>query len=489
MTVGASILNLLGQQDPRTSLLQAMVAGQGGAQYAAGAGQAGGAAGTDPAGGAGVQAAQPQEAEAYKSPADLSAMMSELIRYEGKARNIDRGFGLIGSAISQDGNREATLNAFTGGNSGTSGTNMEQMAGTIMELNKMQSAQAARAAQLAALPAIAKQYGLSMETARYLMDSGKLDSVLAEFEKPNVEIVKDANGQNLLIDKTGRSQVGTFGTETDTRKVIDGPDGSKVQVDADGNIIRQVTGPDTMTSETREYDAYVRDELARGNANPMSLQEFRMTKPPSTSITNKIGEGDTEFAKAVSKDEGERYVGMLKQADNARQMLDQFDIVAAGIDSGVRTGTLGEAELSLRKIGQLIGVNDADDPKVVGGELIQKVSNRMALLMRNPESGMGMPGSVSDKDIEFLKQSQIGLGTSSEGNKQSLEIFRRIERRKIAIAQLAEDYVAKNGSLKGFNRAATEYNEANPMFADLNLVKQTEDERRQSVYKKYGIGQ
>lgn len=168
---------------------------------------------------------------------------------------------------------------------------------------------------------------------------------------------------------------------------------------------------------------------------------------------------DTESAKLFAK----RYDDLSTQAQSAQQMLGLYDLAQAGLDSGVRTGSFGGAEQAVRQMGLALGIGNAD--KIAGGELLTAVQNRMALQMRSPDSGMGMPGAVSDRDLTFLKEAQIGLDRTPEGNRKMLDAFRRLEQRKVEIAQLADQYVQQKGRMDaGFNQAVREYADANPLF-------------------------
>lgn len=170
---------------------------------------------------------------------------------------------------------------------------------------------------------------------------------------------------------------------------------------------------------------------------------------------------DTEMGKSFAQ----RYEGLQENAANARDMLGMYDLAEQALDAGVRTGIAGEAELTLRQLGAAMGMDTSPD-KVAAGELIRAVQNRMALIMRNPEGGMGMPGAISDRDIKFLKDSQIGIDRTPEGNRQMLAAFRAIEQRKVQVAELADQYVQQHGRLDaGFNRALRDYADANPLFA------------------------
>ena len=80
-----------------------------------------------------------------------------------------------------------------------------------------------------------------------------------------------------------------------------------------------------------------------------------------------------------------------------------------------------------------------------------------------------MPGAVSDRDLIFLKEAQPGLTQTPEANRIMLESFARLEKRKIDIANLAQQYAATHGGQLdvGFSKAVSDYANANPLFDDM----------------------
>lgn len=219
------------------------------------------------------------------------------------------------------------------------------------------------------------------------------------------------------------------------------------------------------TSQSKNYDLYSQDEIAAGR-RPLGRLEYEQALRSAGATNVNVGAGekawDTESAKLFAK----RYDDITSAAGNAQQMMGMYDLAEQALNSGVRTGLGADAELTLRQLGSAMGV-DTDPQKLAGGELIRAVQNRMALTMRSPDGGMGMPGALSDRDIKFLKDSQVGLDRSPEGNRRMLDAFRAMERRKIELAQLADQYVQQNGRLDaGFNQAVREYANANPLFPE-----------------------
>lgn len=214
------------------------------------------------------------------------------------------------------------------------------------------------------------------------------------------------------------------------------------------------------TDDMREY------ELARQQGYQGTFQNYLLDMKRAGATSVNVNSGDNAWNKENAKLFAKRYDDISRQAGNAQDMLSMYDLAEQALTSGVRTGFGAETELNLRQLGAAMGI-DTDPEKLAGGELIRSIQNRMALLMRSPSGGMGMPGALSDRDIKFLKDAQIGLDRSPVGNRRMLEAYRAMEQRKIEISQLADQYVQDHGKLDaGFNKAVREYAKANPIFPE-----------------------
>jgi|GEM_PF-4038237 len=237
---------------------------------------------------------------------------------------------------------------------------------------------------------------------------------------------------------------------------------TKTIIDLDKGTYRNVAGPGGNLAPTQEPTSLQRN-LAAAGLRPGTPEYTDAILAGTRGTTVNVGAGekawDVESAKLFAK----RYDDISTQAANASNMLGLYDLAQAGLDSGVRTGSLGEAEQSVRKLAAAMNIGDAD--KIAGGELLNAVTNRMALVMRSPDSGMGMPGAVSDRDLRFLRDAQVGLDRTPEGNRLMLDAYRKLEQRKIDIASLADRYVQEHGRLDaGFNQAVKAYADENPLF-------------------------
>ena len=205
-------------------------------------------------------------------------------------------------------------------------------------------------------------------------------------------------------------------------------------------------------------------EYAKGQGYKGTFQDFEIEKKRAGATNVSVDTGDKESDKQMAKHFADNYQTIYKGGIAARDTLGNLDLAQSALESGVRTGFGAETEQGLRRLGASLGIGDVD--KVASGELLSAVQNRMALQMRNPDSGMGMPGAMSDADREFLKASQLGLDKTPGGNKAMLTAARVLENRKLEVARMADDYVEKNGRLDpGFNKLVRDYAEKNPLFA------------------------
>jgi hypothetical protein len=102
------------------------------------------------------------------------------------------------------------------------------------------------------------------------------------------------------------------------------------------------------------------------------------------------------------------------------------------------------------------------------------LSNEMALELRNPSGGAGMPGAMSDQDRAFLANMTPGLGKTPGGNKLIIETARKIAKRDQEVAKMARAYRNKKGHFDyGFFDELQDYADKNPLFKDVAVPTQS----------------
>lgn len=276
-SIGDMIFSLMGKEDPRQALLAA-ASGQQGGTPAGGVPYAQGAA---PQGGTDAPQLAPQ-AMAYQSPPDLVSLYSKVMDREGSNRMIDRGVGLIGASLAQDQNKASILNAFGAGTTGVGSPTAGGLLETVMGIKKQQASMESQAAQLASLPAIAQRYGLDMATAKYLLDTGKLEDVIKKAEEPNRQTITNADGTTSIVDLNTASQAGSNfgGTKPRETLMVTGQDGTQFMVYKDtgervgsGNVVQG----EGSTPDIRELKQ-ANDERATKGLPLISTEEWVKTK-------------------------------------------------------------------------------------------------------------------------------------------------------------------------------------------------------------------
>lgn len=178
---------------------------------------------------------------------------------------------------------------------------------------------------------------------------------------------------------------------------------------------------------------------------------------------------DTKEGEAVGKFYGEEFANLQLGARKARQnnaKLDRLEQMFATATPG-RLAPLANnmkawaqgAGIDLESIGVTDTTSEADS--------IAAITNQMALALRNPAGGEGMPGALSDKDRDFLMASVPGLQKTPGGNQKIIEYMRRMNNRSIEEAAMAREYRKRYGSLdETFYDLLDEYAQNNPIFPE-----------------------
>jgi GH24 family phage-related lysozyme (muramidase) len=204
--------------------------------------------------------------------------------------------------------------------------------------------------------------------------------------------------------------------------------------------------------------------VKQGYNKPFMDYQIEM-KQASRPQTNVSVSGDKKGAEEMAKLHAQEYDKIRAGANAARNNLSNLDALEGALSAGVNTGALGETEQSLRKLAQYFGVGNVN--KVAAGDLTQAISNRLALAVRSPNAeGGGMPGAMSDADREFLKSTVPGLSRTPEGNRQLIDIARKLGQRSIDMHKMAVRYAqAHDGQLDpGFEADLDAWADANPLF-------------------------
>ncbi len=183
---------------------------------------------------------------------------------------------------------------------------------------------------------------------------------------------------------------------------------------------------------------------------------------------NVVLKQEGEESKTVGKFFGDQYAEIQKAGIDAYgkvNRLSRMEQLLSGLETGKFTPAMTEVKSALDSLGIKI------DPNLGSAQAAQALSNELALQMRNPSGGAGMPGAMSDADRNFLSATVPGLAKTPGGNRQLIETAKRLAQRDQQVAQMAREYRKQNGHLdEGFYQQLQQFSEANPLFKDMGAA-------------------
>lgn len=183
-----------------------------------------------------------------------------------------------------------------------------------------------------------------------------------------------------------------------------------------------------------------------------------------TDPTSKMLIGDYDDArKANTEMQGsglQARTGMA-QTNRLGQLLDQ-------VNTGRFTSSTQEIKQMAKGLGvnlEALGVKDDTAP----AQAAQALTGQLALALRNPSQGAGMPGAMSDADRQFLTKMVPGLETTPEGRKLMVEYSTKMYQRQIEMAKIANDFMRSGEAKKDPNalyQKLQDYADKNPLFSE-----------------------
>jgi len=219
----------------------------------------------------------------------------------------------------------------------------------------------------------------------------------------------------------------------------------------------------------------LQDERAKLNpSSPTYAQELneinqRINKeikfaPPTTQIT--MPSQEKAESKTVGEFFGKTYADIQSAGLSATNKINKVERLNTLLD-GVQTGKLTPFGVDVASTAASLGFKI--DPKLGNKQAADALSKEMALELRNPSGGAGMPGALSNSDREFLMSMTPGLTSDPAGRKLISESMVKMAKRDQEVAKIAREYRKKNGNLdEGFYEELAKFSEANPLFTKTN---------------------
>jgi hypothetical protein len=196
------------------------------------------------------------------------------------------------------------------------------------------------------------------------------------------------------------------------------------------------------------------------------FQDYSLNRAKAGASTVKVDmKQEGEEAKKVGQYFGDQYAEIQKAGFSAQGRINRINRMNELLN-GVQTGKLTPAGTEAAAYLASLGVNI--DKNLGNKQAAEALTNQMALELRNPAGGAGMPGAMSDSDRKFLVSMTPGLATTPEGRKLMNDTSVKIAKRDQDVARLAREYRKKNGQInEGFFEELQKFSEANPLFSDV----------------------
>jgi len=145
----------------------------------------------------------------------------------------------------------------------------------------------------------------------------------------------------------------------------------------------------------------------------------------------------------------------------------QLDTLLANHDGG-KLSPLG---MDIAQLGNSLGLKI--DKNLSNKEAAAALTNELALALRDPSNGGGMPGAMSDADRQFLLSSVPNMSQSTDGRRQMVQMVTSIQQRNVDVATMARKWQQRYGRLdaanpatgKSFQDNLQEWASRNPLFA------------------------
>lgn len=231
------------------------------------------------------------------------------------------------------------------------------------------------------------------------------------------------------------------------------------------SVFREPKAPPTsgLTRLMQERDALPPTDPRRAIYD-QAIQK-QTTSQPAAIVNMPKQEG--EFQKAVGKEFGDIYTGAIKSEFAAPRTIANYDRLGnllSQVNTGKFRGTITDMKAAAKSLGiDLTAMGIPDD--VAPAQATKQISNMLALELRNPAGGAGMPGAMSDKDREFLQQSIPSIENDPGAIGKMIEYRKALAKRDQEVGKMARAYRARTGRFdEGFFDELRDFSEKNPLF-------------------------
>jgi hypothetical protein len=214
---------------------------------------------------------------------------------------------------------------------------------------------------------------------------------------------------------------------------------------------------------TPQEMAWIQSQMPQGapqgglgtTPNPIAMKEAEQK------VTTQ-GAQDTEIAKTYAKDFTDFVTAERQSSGNVAK----YEMLKSHLGK-VETGKLAPTVQNLKAVAAYVAPDLAKEwtKDTPYAQASAALVNEMALQLRSPAGGAGMPGAMSDADREFLVNMTANVQNDPRAIPIMLDAKIAIEKRNAEYGKMAREYRAKHGKIDdGFYAQMREIAEARPLF-------------------------
>lgn len=171
---------------------------------------------------------------------------------------------------------------------------------------------------------------------------------------------------------------------------------------------------------------------------------------------------DTKINEGFAND----YSNIIDAEKNAPGNIGKYDLMKSYL-SKVNTGKAAPSIQTLKSYAAYFAPDLAKSwtQDVPYAQAASALSNEIALQLRNPATGAGMPGSMSNSDRDFLTSMTASAANDPRAIPMMLDARIALEKRAQDIGQLARQYRQQNGKIdEGFYQKVQDFANNHPLF-------------------------
>jgi hypothetical protein len=223
-----------------------------------------------------------------------------------------------------------------------------------------------------------------------------------------------------------------------------------------------------QNAPANEVAAALRD-AASGGANPTGIVQG--PNPLAMKAAESAIETQAAQNTEIAKTQGKEYTDIVTAERQAPNNIGRLDLMKKYL-SNVGTGKAAPTVLSLKAYASYFAPELAKSftKDVPFAQAASALSNELALQLRNPSQGGGMPGSLSNSDRDFLASMTANVANDPRSIPLMLDARIAIEKRNQEVGKMARQYYGQHGKIdEGFYQQVQDYATAHPVFSNMAL--------------------